>query len=165
MGDRYPGRFKSILIELQTMKLIAHRGLVNGPDSNLENLPGQILLSLQAGYDCEIDVRYINGKWMLGHDNPDFEIPFEFLKQPGLWIHAKNLEALYVLGADKSLNYFWHQEDDFTLTSHGFIWTYPGKELTHNSVMVLPEMNDPKFENLPINCYGVCTDYILKIKI
>lgn len=33
------------------------------------------------------------------------------------------------------------------------------------SVMVLPEMNDPTFENLPINFYGVCTDYILKIKI
>ena len=106
MGDRHPRRFKSILVELQTMKLIAHRGLVNGPDSNLENLPGQILQALQAGYDCEIDVRYINNKWMLGHDNPDFEVPFEFLKQPGLWIHAKNLDALHVLGADKSLNYF-----------------------------------------------------------
>lgn len=31
--------------------------------------------------------------------------------------------------------------------------------------MVLPEMNDPTFENLPINFYGVCTDYILKTKI
>ena len=33
-----------------------------------------------------------------------------------------------MLGADKSLNYFWHQTDDFTLTSHGYIWTYPGKK-------------------------------------
>jgi len=146
------------------MKLIAHRGLVNGPDSTLENLPGQILLSLQAGYDCEIDVRYIDGNWILGHDNPDFEVPFEFLKQPRLWIHAKNLDALYALSSDNSLNYFWHQDDDFTLTSHGYIWTYPDKALTPNSVMLMPEWNNPKLENLNLNCYAICSDFVLKIK-
>ena len=147
------------------MKYIAHRGLVNGPDSNLENLPGQILLSLQAGYDCEIDVRYINGKWMLGHDNPDFEVPFEFLEQVGLWIHAKNLEALYIL-SKTNLVYFWHQEDDFTLTSNRYIWTYPGKELSDNSVMVVPEVVDSTLEiTRNVVCYGICSDYINKIKV
>ena len=145
------------------MKLIAHRGLIDGPDNNLENLPGQILLSLTAGYDCEIDVRYIDGKWILGHDNPDFEVPFEFLEQPGLWIHAKNLEALYELGKT-NLVYFWHENDQFTLTSNRYIWTYPGKELTSSSVMVLPEWHDPEFNNLPNNCFGICSDYVLKIK-
>ena len=145
------------------MKIIAHRGLVNGPDSNLENLPGRILLSLQAGYDCEIDVRYINGKWLLGHDNPDYEVPFEFLEQSGLWIHAKNLEALYQL-SKTNLVYFWHQEDDFTLTSNEFIWTYPGRILTDNSIMVLPEWNNPNLENLDYNCYAICTDYADKLK-
>jgi len=160
----YPNTMILLFLILESghnMKLIAHRGLVNGPDSNLQNLPGQILQSLQAGYDCEIDVRYIDGKWMLGHDNPDFEVPFEFLKQPGLWIHAKNLDALYVLGKDKSLNYFWHQEDDFTLTSHGYIWTYPGKTLTPNSIMLMPEWEDKTLNNVKgVECYGVCTDYI-----
>jgi hypothetical protein len=146
------------------MKYIAHRGLVNGPDSNLENLPGQILLSLQAGHDCEIDVRYIDGKWMLGHDNPDFEVPFEFLEQSGLWIHAKNLDALYQL-SKTNLVYFWHQEDDFTLTSDKYIWTYPGKELTINSVMVVPEVIDITLEiTRNVVCHGICSDYINKIK-
>jgi hypothetical protein len=146
------------------MILIAHRGLVNGPDSNLENLPGRILLSLQAGHDCEIDVRYIDGKWMLGHDNPDYEVPFEFLEQPGLWIHAKNIEALYELGKT-NLVYFWHQEDDFTLTSNGYIWTYPGKPLTSRSVMVLPEWQDNTLKNIiNVNCFGICSDYPEKIK-
>lgn len=145
------------------MKLIAHRGLVNGPDSNLENLPGQILLSLQAGYDCEIDVRLIDSKWMLGHDIPQFEIPFEFLEQSGLWIHAKNLNALYELGKT-NLVYFWHQEDDFTLTSNGYIWTYPSQEITQRSISVLPEWHDPEFNNLNLNCYGICSDYIIKIQ-
>jgi hypothetical protein len=146
------------------MKYIAHRGLINGPDSNLENLPEQILLSLQAGYDCEIDVRYIDGKWLLGHDNPDFEVPFEFLEQSGLWIHAKNLAALYEL-SKTNLIYFWHQEDDFTLTSNNYIWTYPGKELTINSVMVVPESVDSTLEiTRNVACHGICSDYINKIK-
>ena len=24
-------------------------------------------------------------------------------------------------------HYFWHQEDDYTITSKGIIWAYPGK--------------------------------------
>ena len=63
-----------------------------------------------------------------------------------------------------NLVYFWHQEDDYTLTSNGFIWTYPGKVLTDNSVMVLPEWNNPTLENLDYNCHAICTDYVNKLK-
>ena len=94
---------------------------------------------------------------MLGHDNPDFEVPFEFLKQSGLWIHAKNLEALYVLGADNSLNFFWHQQDDFTLTSKGYIWTFPGKSVCNKSVIVDKD-RDWKYKGY--KCHGVCTDWV-----
>ena len=145
------------------IKLIAHRGLLEGPDKNLENHPTQILKALKEGYDCEIDLWYINSEMWLGHDGPQYPIKDTFLNQLGLWIHAKNLAALRWL-ANTDLNFFWHQEDDFTLTSHKFIWTYPGKELTTRSVMVLPEWNDPKFENLNFNCYSICTDYVIKIK-
>jgi hypothetical protein len=146
------------------MKIIAHRGLLNGPDSNLENLPGQILLSLQAGYDCEIDVRLIDGKWMLGHDNPDFEVPFKFLEQTGLWIHAKNLEALDYLSTT-TLNYFWHQNDDYVITGKGYIWAYPGKPLTTRSVMVLPEWEDTTLHNvIGVDCFGICSDYPEQIR-
>jgi len=144
------------------MKLIAHRGLISGPDSNLENLPDQITKALTAGYDCEIDVRYINSKWMLGHDTPDYEVSFEFLKQSKLWIHAKNLTALYELGKT-TLVYFWHQGDDFTLTSNGYIWTYPGKDLTDKSIMVMPEWSDLNFKNLDTNCYAICSDFVKNI--
>lgn len=143
--------------------LIAHRGLINGPSKELENRPDQILTAIDQGFDCEVDVRYIDGKWFLGHDNPDYEIPFEFLKKPELWIHAKNLDALYMLG-NTYTNYFWHQGDDFTLTNFGWIWTYPGNPLTKNSVCVMPEWNDPEFKNLNTNCYGICSDYVERIR-
>lgn len=146
------------------MIFIAHRGLTDGADSKLENRPEQILKSLDEGFHCEIDVRYIDGRWMLGHDNPDYEVNYEFLEQYGLWIHAKNLDALYVLGANKKLNFFWHQNDDFTLTSQGEIWTFPEKPLTRDSIMLMPEWHDPNFERLNFNCLGICSDYVRRIK-
>ena len=142
------------------MIYIAHRGLTTGPDVNLENRPQQIEMSLRRGYHCEIDVWYINDKWFLGHDFADYQVPYEFLEQPNLWIHAKNLAALYEL-TDTNLNFFWHENDDFTLTSHKHIWTYPGKLLTANSIMVMPEWQDPTLTNAKeSNCYGVCSDYV-----
>jgi len=145
------------------MILIAHRGLMNGPEKQFENKPAQIELALAMDFDCEVDVWLKNNEWFLGHDEPTYPIDFEFLKRSGLWIHAKNLEALYAL-SETDLNYFWHQEDNFTLTSQGYIWTYPGKPITKNSISVLPEWQDPKFDNLDLNCYGICSDYVVQIK-
>jgi hypothetical protein len=55
-------------------------------------------------------------------------------------------------------HYFWHQEDDYTITSKGFIWTYPGKKLFLKSICVLPE----KFNYEKIKCTGICSDFIEK---
>jgi hypothetical protein len=136
------------------MIVIAHRGNTEGP-SELENSPGQIGLALKMGYDVEIDVRYIEGKWYLGHDLPQHEVQAEFLKQNGLWCHAKNIDALYEL-MKLGIRCFWHQEDDVTLTSCGHLWTYPGKELTARSICVMPE--NVGIETLK-GVAGVCTDF------
>jgi hypothetical protein len=42
------------------MKLIAHRGLVNGPHKQFENQPHIVKTALEAGFDCEIDL------WVVG---------------------------------------------------------------------------------------------------
>ena len=147
------------------MIYIAHRGLFNGPDVNIENRPEQIELALSKGYHCEVDVWFVDNKWFLGHDCPDYEIPYEFLEQPNLWLHAKNLDALYVMGANKMLNFFWHESDSCVLTSQGDIWTQPGKPLTRNSVMVMPEYIDNTLNNvLNVECMAICSDYVNKIK-
>lgn len=144
------------------MKYIAHRGLFQGPDKNKENSPEQILLALSKGYDCEIDVWRIRDEWWLGHDGPTYKIDEEFLGRHGLWIHCKNLDALYELSVRPvRYIYFWHQEDDFTLTSNEFIWTYPGKHLSNNSIAVVPERAKKSWEYAKsVSIYGVCTDYI-----
>ena len=147
------------------MILIAHRGLFDGPDADSENRPEQIIQALGKGYDCEIDAWFKDGNWFLGHDGPEYEIDFDFLTQPGLWIHAKNLSALYIMGADNRLNFFWHENDAYTLTSHGYIWSFPKQQLTKNSIMLMPEWEDPKLNNTRYaDCAGICSDYVEKIK-
>jgi hypothetical protein len=54
-------------------------------------------------------------------------------------------------------NYFWHQEDDFTLTSSGYIWTFPNKQVTNESIIVDFSQN---WKDKNYSCYGVCVDYL-----
>ena len=71
----------------------------------------------------------------------------------------------FMFAEDIRFNHFWHQEDDFTLTSRGVIWTYPNKELTPKSICVLPERNnDNSLTMLPKELLGICSDYIVNYK-
>lgn len=141
------------------MYLISHRGNIFGIQKESENNPNYIDNALKEGFDVEIDVRYENNKFFLGHDYPQYEIDKNFLLNDKIWCHAKTDEALFEL---KKINahYFWHQEDDYTITSKGFIWTYPGKKLFSKSICVLPEIASYK----TIDCLGICSDFIGKYK-
>ena len=78
-----------------------------------------------------------------------------FLKNKKLWCHAKNIEALFEM-LEHEVHCFWHQEDDVSLTSKGYIWTYPLKPLTSQSICVQPELYNANFNH----CLGVCSDFI-----
>jgi hypothetical protein len=146
------------------MKLIAHRGLTKGPNKFLENQPQTIRSALDMGFDCEIDLWVFDNRLYLGHDGPQYNVTNEFIANPNFWIHAKNLEALRWL-TDTDFNYFWHENDKFTLTSKGFIWAYPEQELTNKSIRLMPEWADPELTTIKKSVYyGVCSDYVEKIK-
>lgn len=144
------------------MILISHRGNISGENPEKENHPEYIDKAISLGYDVEIDVWDDSGKIVLGHDVPQYEIDMNFLmdRENNLWCHAKNIEALSrMVNYGDELNCFWHQEDDVALTSKGFLWTYPGKELTRNSICVKPASN----QDLSL-CVGVCDDEIIKYR-
>jgi hypothetical protein len=146
------------------MRLISHRGNINGPNPVRENSPYYIMEALTEGYDVEIDVWLINGELFLGHDEPQYKIDATWLidRASKLWVHCKNIDALiYLKKCEQNINYFWHQEDDVTITSLGFFWTYPGKQLTNNSIAVMPEIKN--FNDIDIS-YGICSDVIKKYK-
>lgn len=143
------------------IKLISHRGNLVGPNTELENSFEYILSAIDQGVDVEIDLRYIDGNWWLGHDGPQYLIDLKLLDsfKNKLWCHCKNFQALEEF-QNTDFNYFWHQEDDHTLTSKGFIWTYPGKDVGNNNIIVMPEnvLNLEQIRNL--KCYAICSDII-----
>ena len=121
------------------MKLIAHRGNLEGPNPDKENQPDYITSALKAGHDVEVDVWYQNKKWYLGHDNPKYQVKYDFLAERKFWLHAKNGDAFHLLLEDFTLNVFWHTDEDWVLTSKRYIWTYPTKQLYPESICVMPE--------------------------
>jgi len=149
------------------MILIAHRGNIHGPNPESENNPKYIDDALSQGFNVEVDVRCIEGNFYLGHDESQYSISVSWLRErkDNFWVHCKNLEAMeFFSNSLIDFNYFWHQEDDFTLTSKRYIWTYPGKPHTIKSIIVMPELIESfNYEKLK-DCYGVCSDYVGKLK-
>ena len=143
------------------MFFISHRGNIYSADKINENHPDYINNALNLGYDVEVDIRFFKSKIYLGHDEPQFLIDEKFLKNKKIWCHAKDIDAALFL-KKHNFNYFYHENDQITLTSSGFFWTYPGKKLTSNSICVLPETSNEE-QNLK-NCAGICSDYIEKYK-
>ncbi len=140
------------------MIIISHRGNINGPNKDRENSIEYIVEAAKAGYQVEVDVRIINSEIWLGHDGPQYLVDFKILEsiKDVLWCHAKNINALEFL-LKNNFHVFWHQTDDYTLTSKGIIWAYPGFHAT--GIYVMPELDDTIIDS---KCLGVCTDYPLK---
>ena len=145
--------------------LIAHRGNTNGPDPSRENHPDYIDEAIGMGFDVEVDVRVIDGTIWLGHDDPQYQVPSQFLHDRGskLWCHAKNLAALQFL-LKNGLHVFSHDNDDYIITSKGFIWAYPGKPVNEDTICVMPERASYTVDAL-LRCRGVCSDFVSQIRL
>lgn len=143
------------------MILISHRGNTTDKIEQAENRPDYIDEAIAFGYDVEIDVRYIDGDLYLGHDEPEYPTTLNWIRERGdkLWIHCKNHAAIEHLH-QTDLNYFWHDVDDMTITSHGFIWAHPKIQPLKNSIAVLPD----NYKWDLSKCIGICSDYIANYK-
>jgi len=154
--------------------LIAHRGLLNGPNKDKENTLSAVLSARQLGYDVEIDLWFQDGYWWLGHDKPQYKIDFDWLRMIDrrdyldthhLWIHAKTIQTLYQLQKQRWQSHiFFHENDPVVLTNTGYLWTYPGQELTQLSVCVMPEWTDAILRCKQLNIYAFCSDFIYDIQ-
>lgn len=136
------------------MKIIAHRGNLNGPNIELENHPDYIKNAIDKGFDVEIDIWLKDKKLYLGHDKPHYNISLSWLKtyKNLLWVHLKNIDALKIF-KNTTYNYFWHENDKFTLTSKKIPWCYPGVYIQEG---ITVHLNN---EAVPSQVLGICTDY------
>jgi hypothetical protein len=145
------------------MKLISHRGNIDGRMESYENEPTYIDLAIRKGYDVEVDVWYEDSVLYLGHDKPQYGVDFRWIRDRflRLWIHCKNIDAIiFFKEYPYKCNYFWHEEDTIALTSLNYVWAYPGKQPIKNSIAVMPELHKDDVSQ----CLGVCSDYIEKYK-
>ena len=156
--------------------VIAHRGLLTGPNKFLENEPNHIEKNIQNYPKIinEIDV-WISNEIYLGHDRPDYKIEINFLRKysSNLILHLKHIEfesdiaIKYFQEIVQNSHTFCHEDDNFTITSRNWIWLHPNNKIQENCIVVMPE----KFLNLDVNenikllkkAKGVCSDYPLKM--
>lgn len=145
------------------MHFISHRGNINGPYPSKENKPLYIEEAVSKGYDVEIDVWWYKNQFYLGHDEPIYPINELFLENIHLWCHAKNLDALQRMSKNDCIHCFYHDNDDFVLTSKGFIWNHPRIKISkYKCILVLPERyNVPLLDK---EFSGICSDYIEDFK-
>tara|TARA_B100001113_G_C21076938_1_gene608098 strand:- start:192 stop:650 length:459 start_codon:yes stop_codon:yes gene_type:complete len=147
------------------LNFISHRGNILKKDVDLENQPKYIDNAISQNFDVEIDIWLKQNKFYLGHDNPSYLIDLNWLniRANKLWIHCKNYDSISFFSKNyknKNFNFFWHNNDDMTLTSLGYLWVYPGKQPIKGSIAVLPEI----YEDDISDCIGICSDIILKYR-
>lgn len=141
--------------------VISHRGNLYGPNPKEENHPDYIDAAVKKIYDVEIDIWYIEDKFYLGHDDPQYPIGLHWLKERKdfLILHCKNLPALYLL--KDQFHCFWHEDDCYTLTTQQKIWTYPGQPIGPDCIIV--DLEPPTKQKIThwksANCHGVCSDH------
>lgn len=140
---------------------IAHRGNYAGKNESRENRVDYITEALDAGYSVEVDVHFIENQLWLGHDEPQEKIDIEFLENPLLWVHSKNLAAMFVLWPMPLVNTFWHDKDAFTVTSKGFRWSDALQDMTRDGICVMPDRSAHVCGLIKSGTYkpmGICSD-------
>lgn len=148
------------LARFWTPEKIAHRGLIAGPNKNVENSITTITELCEQGRSSEIDIWWHKRAFWIGHDEPKEPVNVEFLRSEFLWIHAKNTEAFYQLqklSNEKGwgLRIFYHTDEDYVLTTRGDTIIYPGLPDVDGWIYMMPEMSTV----LPCVAAKVCSDF------
>jgi hypothetical protein len=149
------------------MKLISHRGNIDGLLPGLENTCPYIQRAINSGYDVEVDVRLIGDKLFLGHDHPDHEVSFGWLidRKDYLWVHAKNFGALSHL-IDQNLRVFYHQQEAHTIINNcNLIWSHDLSEANEKSIIPLLSQEDIAnyYQDNGSDVAGICSDFISSV--
>lgn len=145
------------------MRIISHRGNLDGPEIESENRVRRIDEVIFRGFDAEIDLWQTEQGLFLGHDSPLFEVSTGWLSanKGRVWVHCKNIEAAIACRA-LGMNWFAHDNDPFVSTSHGYIWVHPrnafGSRQPH---AVILDIEGFRLGDFDLDCYGVCSDWPL----
>ena len=150
------------------MKIISHRGNINGIVPNKENRPSYIDAAIGLGYEVEVDLRFIDGEFWLGHDEPQYKINESWinLRKDKIWYHCKDIESsLELIKINDGYKYFCHTQDDYVITSVGKLWVH-NLEGKINDECIIPLLSMLDINNYINNTpFAVCTDYVYEVKL
>lgn len=148
------------------MRIISHRGNLDGPIPEKENKLTYIDEAIEAGFDVEIDLRFKDGDCFLGHDEPQYQANLYWLfdRKNQLWAHCKDIESFTHTSL---LRRFCHSSDPFvavtyTLSSTHAAWVWVHDlSLELNNYCIIPLMSKKDIDNFDLTrkVYGICTDY------
>jgi len=144
------------------MKIISHRGNITGIVPEKENRPSYIDSAIQLGYDVEVDLRFKDNKFWLGHDYPQYLIDMKWmsLRKDNLWFHCKDIESALELSKHNGFKYFCHSNDEYVLVSTGHLWVHNLNGII-NQNCIIPLLDEATIINYKNSTpYAVCTDFI-----
>lgn len=144
------------------MKIISHRGNIKGIVADKENRPSYIDCAIQLGYDVEVDIRFINNQFWLGHDEAEYKIEKTWmdLRKDKIWYHCKDLESAIQLTKFKCFKFFCHSHDNYVITSTGHLWVHDlSRGIDDTCIIPLLDLDSiKKYKHL--NPFAICTDYV-----
>lgn len=145
------------------MKIISHRGNIKGIEVDKENRPSYIDSAIKLGYEVEVDIRFIDGDYWLGHDYNQYKINKTWMKlrKNYLWFHCKDIDSAINL-SNSDFKFFCHVSDDYVLTNTGHLWVHNLNKTINDRCIIpllsLQDINEYK-NNTP---YAICTDYVIE---
>lgn len=146
------------------MRLIAHRGNTSGK-TKFENHPEQITAAIDKGFDVEIDLRYDERNFYLGHDYPDYKITIqtieEWSKRAKIYVHCKDIKSAVACPRTDKIIPFCHTEDEYVLLTNGIVWVHPKviyKIPPAIRYLCIPVFTE-EFQTSWRDYHSICTDF------
>lgn len=137
------------------MIFIAHRGNIYGPTEE-ENKPEYVQEALKAGFHAEVDVWLSDDdEYWLGHDVPQYKVPFQFLVDNRIWCHAKDIDTFMDLAQHSQIQAFYQNDDLISLTTNGYFWCHQAApKYGPRSIITFLGIAGSY-----TNTYAICSDY------
>ena len=157
----------TVLFRMPCSQFLCHRGNYETKFVPDENRPDIVDRRIRDGYGVELDLWFRDERYWLGHDEPQYQISFEWLlyNLSKKYIHCKDgptfEHMLLRCGREGySPNLFYHTNEDYALTTRGDVICHPGKALLEGSINMMPEMGSAKPKEEREKAFAVCSDAI-----
>lgn len=152
-------------------QFLCHRGNLESKFVPDENRPDLLDRRISEAYGVELDLWCSDDKYWLGHDEPQYEVSFDWLMKDlsKKYIHCKDGETfehmLLRCGREGYRPHlFYHTKEDYALTTRGHVIVHPGIYLLDGSINMMPELGPEKKTAEYHKAFAVCSDTIRNLR-